>query len=45
LGVVVDPNAIASELSLQLGASSRVITRRARRAVSSTSNAGQGRPC
>ena len=35
-------NSLASEDSLQLGASSRVITRRASRAVSSTSNARPG---
>ena len=45
LGVVLAPNRTASELSLQLGASSRVMTRRASLAVSSTSNAGQARPC
>ena len=45
LGVVVAPNRVASELSLQLGASSRVITRRASFAVSSTSKPGHGRPC
>jgi hypothetical protein len=39
------PNSWASEPSLQLGASSRVITRRASFAVSSTSNFGHGRPC
>ncbi len=39
------PNTTASELSLQLGASSRVITRRASMAVSSTSKRGHGRPC
>ena len=43
-GVVVDPKAAASELSLQLGASSRVTTRRASLAVSTTSKAGHGRP-
>ena len=45
LGVVVELNTLASEDSLQLGASSRVITRRASLAVSSTSNFGHGRPC
>ena len=45
LGVVVAWKALASDESLQLGASSRVTTRRASLAVSSTSNAGQGRPC
>ena len=44
MGVTGDPNALASELSLRLGASSRVITRRASRAVSSTSKRGRGRP-
>ena len=42
LGVVVALKVTASEDSLQLGASSRVITRRASRAVSSTSNGGPG---
>ena len=45
LGVVVELNTLASDDSLQLGASSRVITRRASLAVSSTSNFGHGRPC
>ena len=45
LGVVDDRKTLASDDSLQLGASSRVITRRAISAVSSTSNAGHGRPC
>ena len=44
-GVVLAPNSAASELNLQLGASSRVMTRRASLAVSSTSKAGQTRPC
>ena len=45
LGVVEELKTLASEDSLQLGASSRVITRRASLAVSSTSNFGHGRPC
>ncbi len=45
LGVVPELKTLASEESLQFGASSRVMTRRASRAVSSTSNRGQGRPC
>ena len=45
LGVVVDRNARARDESLQLGASSRVITRRASLAVSTTSNLGHARPC
>ena len=45
LGVVVDRNTRANEESLQLGASSRVMTRRASLAVSTTSNPGQARPC
>ncbi len=45
LGVVVELKTRASEESLQLGASSRVMTRRASLAVSSTSNRGQARPC
>jgi hypothetical protein len=43
--VTGEPKALASEESLQFGASSRVITRRASLAVSSTSNRGHGRPC
>ncbi len=39
------PKSTASELSLQLGVSSRVTTRRASLAVSSTSKRGHGRPC
>ncbi len=45
LGVVAERKTTARELSLQLGASSRVITRLARRAVSTTSKPGQGRSC
>ncbi len=45
LGVVPELNTRAREDSLQLGASSLVITRRASFAVSSTSNDGHGRPC
>ena len=45
LGVVVERNTRARDESLQLGASSRVITRRASLAVSTTSNPGQARPC
>ena len=43
-GVVDDRNSRASVASLQLGASSRVRTRRARRAVSTESGAGQAMP-
>jgi hypothetical protein len=44
-GVVEAWNTRAREESLQLGASSRVITRRAILAVSSTSNLGHAMPC
>ena len=44
-GVVVARNSLASVPSLQFGASSGVITRRASKAVSTTAKSGQSYPC